>query len=79
VSLAKLVSYLKLGVTFDTSRTENNSVENMLSVSHLKRSDLHSEFTCRVSNNNISSPISHTVHLDMNCEQLILVTKPKTW
>ena len=53
-----------------SSRTDNRTIKNILSVSHLTRADLHSEFTCIVSNNNISSPISNTVHLDMNCKDV---------
>ena len=93
---SNLDSWLFPHMTF--IRTENNTVDNLLSVTHLtrfyfqtdicnlwisanfchisaqrlevfsSRSDLHSEFTCVVKNNNISAPLRHTVHLDMNCK-----------
>ena len=95
---SNLDSWLFPQMTF--IRTENNTVDNLLSVTHLtrcyfqtdicnlwisanfchisaqrldvfsSRSDLHSEFTCVVKNNNISAPLRHTVHLDMNCKSL---------
>lgn len=45
-------------------------IRNILQVNALTRTDLHSEYTCSVTNNNISNPITNTIHLDMNCKYL---------
>ncbi|XP_023334724.1 nephrin [Eurytemora carolleeae] len=45
---------------------ENRTVVSELEIHNLSRSDLHSELSCRVSNNNISAPTTITVHVDMN-------------
>ena len=48
-------------------------VSNELVVMDLKRSDLHTIFTCQAANNNISVPVSTSVKLDMQCESSSLV------
>jgi len=53
-------------VDSDFIELSNSTVRNVMTVASLSREDLHSEYTCSVSNNNISSPITNTVHLDMN-------------
>lgn len=62
------VRWLRNGTLLDSkyTRSQNKTVINTITISHLTRVDLHSEFTCLVSNNNITNPISHTVILDMN-------------
>ncbi|KAJ8673521.1 hypothetical protein QAD02_004783, partial [Eretmocerus hayati] len=46
----------------DRARTR----KSVLVVEKLDRSDLHAEFTCQASNNNISLPVSTSVFIDMN-------------
>jgi len=62
------VSWLKNGIMMDVDyqKLTNNTVRNILQVNALTRTDLHSEYTCSVTNNNISNPITNTIHLDMN-------------
>ena len=48
--------------------TRGRTVENQLYLESVTREDLHAELSCHVANNNISSPIVHAVHIDMNCE-----------
>jgi len=62
------VVWLRNGALVDSdfSRSENRTAENVLTVSRLTRGDLHTEFTCVVTNNNVSAAIRQTVHLDMN-------------
>lgn len=43
-------------------------VKAEVALTHLQRSDLHSQLTCQASNNNRTQPLSATVHIDMNCE-----------
>jgi hypothetical protein len=40
--------------------------QNTLIVNNLDRSDLHAEFTCQASNNNISQPVSASVSIEMH-------------
>ena len=47
-------------------------VSNELVVRDLRRSDLHTIFTCQASNNNISVPVSTSVKLDMHCEYKLI-------
>jgi hypothetical protein len=39
-----------------------------LMIERLGRGDLHSELTCQAINNNRTTPLAATVHVDMNCE-----------
>ena len=50
-----------------------HKVVNELVISDLKRSDLHTIFTCQASNNNLSVPVSTSVKLDMQCKSLIRI------
>ena len=44
-----------------------------LIINNLTRSDLHSEVTCRVNNNNISASINIMLHLDINCKFIMKI------
>ena len=52
----------------DSFAAEHSKVSNDLVVRDLRRSDLHTIFTCQAANNNISVPVSTSVKLDMQCE-----------
>ncbi|XP_044729672.1 protein turtle-like [Chrysoperla carnea] len=41
-------------------------VRSELTITHLTRDDVHSELTCRASNNNKTAPLAATLHVDMN-------------
>lgn len=52
----------------DEPGTNSQIRENTLVVPRLSRADLHAEFTCQASNNNISQPVSASVKIEMNRE-----------
>jgi hypothetical protein len=52
----------------DSFEALNHKVSNDLVVTDLRRSDLHTIFTCQATNNNISVPVSTSVKLDMQCK-----------
>ena len=43
-------------------------MENVVTISDLTRDDVGCVLSCRAINNNISSPVETTVHLDVICE-----------
>lgn len=43
-------------------------VRSEIVIEDLGRKDVHSELTCQAGNNNKSTPLSSTLHLDMNCK-----------
>ena len=43
-------------------------MENVVTISDLNRDDVGCVLSCRAINNNISSPVETTVHLDVICE-----------
>ena len=43
-------------------------MENVVQIDNLTRDDVKSVLSCRAVNNNISSPVQTTVHLDIICE-----------
>ena len=45
-----------------------NKVVNELFLEDLGRKDLNSKLTCKAVNNNISSSVHSSVHLDMTCK-----------
>lgn len=49
------------------------TVKNELYVEKLQRHHLHTVLTCQASNNNITSPISAVVTLNLNCKYLLVV------
>lgn len=57
----------RLVETFD-SRGSGDTKQNQLIVRHLSRDDLHAEYTCTASNNNISQPLSAKISIEMHCE-----------
>lgn len=48
--------------------TTNSRIRSEIVIEDLGRKDVHSELTCQAGNNNRSTPLSATVHLDMNCK-----------
>lgn len=53
----------------DSSSSSSSSFTfNELELTNLGRKDLFSVYMCQASNNNISSPVSSSVILDINCE-----------
>ena len=63
--------------SFSLSRVNSEKVENELELVNLSRSDLHSILTCRAENNNLSSPVSTSVKLDMTFEPLAVTILDK--
>ena len=47
---------------------EDGMMKNELSIAILSRSDLHADLSCETHNNNVSTPLVTTVHVDMNCK-----------
>ncbi|CAG7717453.1 unnamed protein product, partial [Allacma fusca] len=45
---------------------EDQTMKNELTISILTRSDLHADLSCETFNNNVSTPLVTTVHVDMN-------------
>lgn len=50
-------------------------VRSELRITGLGRRDVHSELTCRASNNNRTPPLAATLHVDMNCKYLASYSK----
>ena len=50
--------------------TAEFKVTNLLTIPSLRRSDLHSIFTCQARNNNESVAVSTSVKLDMTCKNI---------
>lgn len=50
------------------SSREMGMRESRLMVRRLDRSDLHATFTCTASNNNVTTPVSAAVRVEMHCE-----------
>lgn len=47
---------------------EDGAMKNELTIAILSRSDLHADLSCETYNNNVSTPLVTTVHVDMNCK-----------
>lgn len=48
--------------------TSEKKVKNILRLDKLQRHHLHAVLTCQASNNNVTTPISSAVTLNMNCK-----------
>lgn len=48
----------------------DKKVKNTLQLNRLERKDLHNSYVCQSSNNDVSSPITSSVTLDLNCKCL---------
>ncbi|KAG1684186.1 Nephrin [Nymphon striatum] len=69
---APTVSWTRDGIELDSAfeRQKNGVVRNELFYKDLSRSDLHAEFDCFASNNNITDPVRGTVQLELNLRPL---------
>ena len=59
---------IREGVAIIRGEEEESHIQTTIEIPHLHRRDLHSQLTCSAHNNNRTSPLAATVHVDMNCE-----------
>ncbi|XP_023321524.1 Down syndrome cell adhesion molecule-like protein 1 homolog [Eurytemora carolleeae] len=63
------VEWLRKGAVIDSTfkvSPDQREVSNQIILHRLSRDYLHSELTCSVSNTNLTRPIQHSLHIDMN-------------
>lgn len=59
----------EVGVSSTVLASANSrTVRSDLRLTDLSRKDVHSEITCQATNNNRTSPLAATLHVDMNCK-----------
>lgn len=54
-------------IVMASSKTASQ-VRSEIEIQGLSRKDVHTELTCRATNNNKTAPLEATVHVDMNCK-----------
>lgn len=54
---------------------DNRKVISTLHLGTLERHDLHKNYVCHSSNNDVTAPMTSSITLDLNCEYILIATE----